>query len=453
MMSESNSSRDERPANDRDATEASAPESGRRDSSYVPPSVIAEQQKQSERLMLLVLRAMFFVLLVTITVLVAASQMKEEFSFETIAGLFIASTAVAVIVLILDAMTPRKRLSSVAGVFLGVCAGLIGALLVGALINIIADAWDLRGPNNPAEQYVDLVKIIVGIVLCYLAVSVVLTTKDDFRLVIPYVEFAKQVRGVRPMALDSSVLIDGRIDALGQTGFIDAPLIVPQFVVNELQTLADSSDKLKRTRGRRGLDMVGKLQSNPFLDVSIDDTEVSGRSVDAALLEFAEEQQLRILTTDYNLNKVAQIRGVEVLNINDLANVLRPQAIPGESLQIEVVKRGEAPGQGVGYLPDGTMVVVEEGGEHVGRTILLSVTNSLQTSAGKMIFGKFEQVTSDMPSESVQHMAKAATHQPRTPAAPNTPDAPSDTGAGSGPASGPRGRGAEYQPSRRNPRR
>ena len=360
-----------------------------------PPSMVAEQKRRSHRLLLLVVRLLFLVLLVTVSLLTVASQVEKpsEFEFTTVFGLFMGASAIGVLVLLVDAGTPNKRLTSVVGVYLGICAGLIGALAINALIDVVAEAWGLKRANpgtspTPIEIYLGLAKVIIAIVLCYLAVSIVLTTKDDFRVVIPYVEFTRQVRGVRPLLLDSSVLIDGRLERLGETGFLAAPLVVAQFVLDELQTLADSSDKLKRARGRLGLTILSRLQNNPHLDLSIDDTPVEGRSVDHKLLQLAADQNMRVLTTDYNLDKVAEIQGVPVLNINEMAQALKAQVIPGESLRIEVVKRGESPNQGVGYLPDGTMVVVEEAGELVGTEITVTVTNSLQTSAGKMIFGK-----------------------------------------------------------------
>jgi uncharacterized protein YacL len=247
--------------------------------------------------------------------------------------------------------------------------------------------------------------------------------------VIPYVEFAKQIRGIRPMLLDTSVLIDGRIEGLADSGFIDSPVIVPGFVINELQQLADSGDKLKRARGRRGLTMVSTLQESPYLDFSLDNTEYAGiHSVDHLLLKVAKEQNLRILTTDYNLNKVAQIQGVTVLNINDLAGSLKSHAVPGEMLAVEIVKPGEGPGQGVGYMPDGTMVVVEHAGESIGQLVQLSVTNSLQTSAGRMIFGKMIEVNGQREEAEAmsETIARAATNQPRTterpPRAPEHPE-------------------------------
>ena len=389
--------------------------------SYEPPAILAKKQRRSEKLLLLVARLLFLVLLVTVTVLTIASakgELPEEFDLTTVAGLFLASMAVGVIVLVVDAMTPNKRLTSVVGVYLGICVGLIGALAIGALIDVVAEAWDIKTtqPGTPSrmEIYLGLGKVVIAIVLCYLAVSVVLTTKDDFRLVIPYVEFAKQVRGVRPLLVDSSVLIDGRIEALARTGFLVAPLVVPQFVVDELQTLADSSDKLKRGRGRRGLTMVSNLQEIPAVDLSIDTTEVEGRSVDHMLLQMAGDQKMRVLTTDYNLNKVAQIKGVGVLNLNELANAIKPQVIPGEPLTIEIVKRGESAQQGVGYLADGTMVVVEDAADRIGAEVSLIVTNSLQTSAGRMIFGRLAENAGDQRPSFTHRTADAATDQPHT---------------------------------------
>jgi uncharacterized protein YacL len=393
---------------------------------YVSPSEMVEQQKRSQNLMLLVVRLLFMVMIITVTVITVASEEKgtiEEFQPVKVVGLFLAASAVGVIVLLVDALTPNKRLSQMVGIYFGLCAGLLAAIAIGALIDVVAQAWDLK--TGRVGSYIGLGKVMVAIILCYLAVSIVLTTKDDFRLVIPYVEFAKQVRGVRPLVLDTSVLIDGRIDTMGQTGFLDAPLIVPQFVVDELQTLADSSDKLKRARGRRGLTLVSKLQANPYVDVSIDSSNLPKQSVDHMLLQMASQQNLRILTTDYNLNKVAQIHGVTVLNLNDLTNAVKSQAIPGEALVVDIVKHGEGASQGVGYMPDGTMVVVEDAAPHIGKQVVLTVTNSLQTSAGRMIFGTFKELAgagvfaanSDGESQ-VPQMARAATNQPRMTARP-----------------------------------
>jgi uncharacterized protein YacL len=298
----------------------------------------------------------------------------------------------------------------------------------GALVDVVTGAWELE--DGQSLLYLGLGKVIFGIVLCYFSVSIVLTTKDDFRLILPYVEFSRQVRGIRPLLVDTSTLIDGRIDDLGHAGFLDAPLLVPQFVLDELQTLADSSDKLKRERGRRGLDLVAKLQQNPFLDLTIDDPRVDGLSVDSMLLELARRDDMRILTTDTNLKKVAQIKGIAILNLNDLAAALKAAVVPGETILLELSKVGENPLQAVGYLADGTMVVVQEAAALVGETVEVSVTNTLNTAAGRMIFANLATA----PDEGTMH--SAAVNQPRA----------SSPGAKAPDASATRARG-------RNPRR
>jgi uncharacterized protein YacL len=219
-------------------------------------------------------------------------------------------------------------------------------------------------------------------------------TKDDVRFVIPYVEFAKQTKGARPLILDTSAIIDGRIVDLCQSKLFDAPLVVPRFVLNELQLIADSADKLKRNRGRRGLDILNKMQTDPVIDVEIDDNVLAEveevRGVDQKLMMFSKAFNGRLATTDYNLSKVARVREVDVVNINDLANSLKVVALPGETMQVKIIKPGEEAEQGIGYLDDGTMVVVEGARNKIGRELMISITSSLQTSAGKMIFGKFE---------------------------------------------------------------
>lgn len=390
---------------------------------FTPPSELAELERRRQRLFLLAIRMLFLVLLVTVSLLPfvgALSETPDEFSFWDYAVPFFITFGLGVTVVFIDTSIPNKRLSSVLGIYFGLIAGLIGALAIGWLLDLVARSWDLSR-DKTWVAYLGLAKFAIGITLCYLAVSIVVTTKDDFRLVIPYVEFAKQIRGVRPLLIDTSILVDGRVDSLGQTGFLDAPLIVPQFVLEELQALADSSDKLKRARGRRGLGVVTKLQANPFVDVSIDTTNIPKKSVDHMLLDLAQQQGLRILTTDYNLNKVAEIQGVTVLNLNDLANTLKSQAIPGEMLVVEVVKHGEGQSQGVGYMPDGTMVVIEEAAAHVGKTVSLVVTNSLQTAAGRMIFGTMKDVSNGEELSHANAMAKHATSQPKVPVKTGSP--------------------------------
>jgi len=418
-------------ANDRpaeDAPKASMPPSpGRRNR-------LAAADARSQRILILVLRAIFVVVLISVVVLTVASNRTSalDFGFSTVVGLLIAAAALGLIIITVDALTPNKRLAWVVGIFVGIMIGLVGAVAVGSVIDLVAGAWDLK---ESSAVYLGLVKVTIGIVLVYLSVSVVLTTRDDLRLVIPYVEFAKQVRGARPLLLDTSVLIDGRFEDLGRTGILDAPVVVAQFVIDELQALADSGDGTKRQRGRRGLDVLQRLQGNPWIDLEVEDFRTEGRSTDRALVEVAKAERFRIVTTDTGLERVAQINGVACLNLNAVATAMRTGQVTGESLRIVVVKRGENPHQGVGFLEDGTMVVVDHGARRIGETVETVVTNTVQTSAGRLIFARLAEGTEGTAAESgptdevnsnetrpaepgTSSMARAATTQPRTPPRP-----------------------------------
>ena len=192
--------------------------------------------------------------------------------------------------------------------------------------------------------------------------------------------------------LDTSVIIDGRIADICETGFVEGTLVAPQFVLRELQQVADSTDSLKRNRGRRGLDILQKIQKMGNVQVQVVETDFPEiREVDLKLIELARKMSGKIVTNDFNLNKVAQLRGVQVLNINELANSLKPVVLPGEVMRVFVLKEGKEPGQGVGYLDDGTMVVVDQGKKALGKTIEVTVTSVLQTTAGKMIFCRWAE--------------------------------------------------------------
>jgi uncharacterized protein YacL len=220
-----------------------------------------------------------------------------------------------------------------------------------------------------------------------------LQTRNDFRFIIPYVEFSKEVKGRRPVIMDTSVVIDGRIADVVETNVFDNQMIMPRFVITELQSIADSSDRLRRSRGRRGLDILNRLRNNADVELTIFDRdlpEFTGQTVDLKLVTLAKHLEGKLITNDYNLNKVARLHGVGVINLNDVANALKPVFLPGEQIEVRVVKPGEEVGQGVGYLDDGTMVVVESGRDHIGESVLISVTSVLQTSAGRMVFGRYE---------------------------------------------------------------
>lgn len=355
------------------------------------PLQIEEAKEQStKRLVILTIRLLFLTFMFAAAILPfiaglnAVNRPIDEVIIDHL-GPLISTFAFAVIVLVIDVLTPNKRLSAVLGVYLGLVAGLFAALAVSLLIDLIGDSWGLNR-GDTAMQYLTLLKLVVGITLCYFAISIVFTTKDNLRLVLPYVEFTRKVRGIRPLLIDTSILIDGRIEQLTASRFVDAPLIIPQFVIDELHTLSDSKDKLKRERGRRGLGILANIRNSGQIDVTIENVIASDDSVDRSLLELAKASGYRIFTTDSNLQKVGQIEGATVLNLNDLSIAVRTQAVPGAEMRIEIVRQGETASQGIGFLPDGTMVVVEDAGDHIGDFVTIKITNSLQTSAGRMIF-------------------------------------------------------------------
>lgn len=309
------------------------------------------------------------------------------------AAVFLGTMAVAIVVVAVDLMTPRKRIQTISAIYLGLIVGLMLSSLLQTAIEPTLKLLERPGLSS------DMSQAIVGLltlIICYVCVSTLLQTKDNFRFIIPYMEFSKEVKGARPLVLDTSVIIDGRIADVADAKVLDQPMFIPRFVLQELQGVADSSDKLKRNRGRRGLDILNRLQKSPGVEVRIHDAEIPElqgvREVDQRLVILAKHLGGKIVTNDYNLNKVARLQGVEVLNLNELANALKPIVLPGETLTVKLIKRGEEPGQGIGYLDDGTMVVTEQGAHHLGEIVRLTVTSVLQTSAGRMIFGRLDSV-------------------------------------------------------------
>lgn len=279
-----------------------------------------------------------------------------------------------------DVFFKHKRLEIISAVYFGL---LIGSLL--AYLLLLGLGPVIQVPFRP------MVALLLGIMLPYICISFLLQTKDDFRFVIPYVEFAREVKGGRPLIVDTSSLIDGRIADVMDTNVLDTQLVIPSFVLEEMQTIADSNDKMRRTRGRRGLDVLTKLQQNPKVDVrmhEVKDKDLAELTVDQRLVALAKRLGGRVVTNDFNLNKVASVQGVEVINLNDVSNALKPRYLPGEQLRIRVIREGESFGQGVGYLDDGTMVVCEQASGLVGKEIEVVVTSMLQNSAGRMIFGR-----------------------------------------------------------------
>jgi len=308
---------------------------------------------------------------------------------------FIGLMLIAVAVVVGDLLTPRKRIATISAVYIGV---IVGIFLSNLINNALQPSMQLYFDPRVHMTFTTIITIFI----CYVCISTLLQTKDDFRFIIPYMEFSKEIKGSRPLVLDTSVVIDGRIADVAETRVLDQPLVVPRFVLQELQGIADSSDKLRRNRGRRGLDVLNKLQKSPGVEVRIHDAEIPElagiKEVDQRLVVLAKHLGGRVVTNDYNLNKIARLQGVEVINLNDLANAMKPIVLPGEFLTVKLLKRGEEQGQGVGYLDDGTMVVAEHGAHHLGETIRLTVTSVLQTSAGRMIFGRIDQIQPSKPT-------------------------------------------------------
>lgn len=287
--------------------------------------------------------------------------------------------------LAVDVMMPRKKISMISGVVFGLMAGLMAAWVFSTIIDLVVQSWDFQGGT-----FVSVIKVLLGVSLSFLGITTVLQSQDDFRLVIPYVEFAKQIRGPRPLLLDTSVLVDARIVDIASTGLIQQAVVIPQFVLEEMQTLADSRDRMKRSKGRRGLDMVSKLQRMGMVDVVIDSTPVQKKAVDLALVELAEILKGMIVTLDTGLSRVAMIQKIPVLDLNDLSNALKPTVIPGKLIRVELIKPGEQLGQAVGYLEDGTMVVAEDGHGFIGEAKDLVITSSMQTAAGRLLFARVD---------------------------------------------------------------
>jgi uncharacterized protein YacL len=337
---------------------------------------------------LVIARVVFLMIAIALGVQVVRSDMFESDNAFLPWLAFLGVMAGAAAVLAADVLIRRKRLDVITAVYFGSVIGLFLSYVLQLGLTPLME-------QIANEDVADWVQLALAAITCYASISVLLQTRDDFRFIIPYVEFAKEMKGLKPLVLDTSVIIDGRIADLVETQAIDSQLIMPQFVIAELQGIADSSDKLKRGRGRRGLDILNRLQSNPKVDLVIFDRnlpEFANQPVDQKLVLLAKHLEGKVVTNDFNLNKVAKLHKVGVVNLNDIANALKPLFLPGDSLDVRLVKPGEDVRQGVGYLEDGTMVVIEGGREHVGEMVNATVTSVLQTSAGRMVFGKYENL-------------------------------------------------------------
>jgi uncharacterized protein YacL len=324
-----------------------------------------------------VIRVLFFLVCAASGFLLGQSSSPEGALPGTAAGL-----AAAGLTLFLEAGVRKVPLKNLLGSLLGLILGLLiaGFIANGFLLTLI----------NQQETAFALALGLYGIG-GYLGLRIGLLKGEEIN-VSGWKLFSKGLpQGENAKILDTSVIIDGRIADITETGVLDGALLIPQFVLNELQHIADSSDPVKRTRGKRGLEVLHRIQKQTGIDVRIVETDFPAvREVDAKLIEMAKEIRGKIVTNDANLNKVASLQGIQVLNINELANALKPVVLPGEEMSVKILKEGKEMGQGVAYLDDGTMIVVDNGKRQIGRNIEVVVTSVLQTPAGRMIFARIK---------------------------------------------------------------
>jgi len=326
------------------------------------------------------IRIFFIILSIIVGFQVGSFVQAGDVNFGAL-GAIIALVA-ALSIIIFEFMMRKVSVRGLSSAVFGLIFGLIMAKLVSDTLSLI----------NLDQTLLYSLRVILTLIFCYLGMIVAIRGRDEFNIIVPYVKFSRQDRKDELIILDTSVIIDGRIVDICKVRFLEGKFIVPRFVLRELQQIADSRDSLKRARGRRGMDILSKLQKNPNIDVKIHNEDYPDvKDVDAKIVKLAKILSAKIFTNDYNLNKIAEIQGVSVLNVNELANALRPVVLPGESMDIRLIKEGKEYNQGVGYLEDGTMVVVDNGRRFIGQNMRVIVGSVLQTAAGRMIFGKLPE--------------------------------------------------------------
>ena len=344
---------------------------------------------------LLVIRVLF------IAVLSCAAFVLRPFSLSAPIAASVGAV-VGVCIVFFEIRIKQVSLTRLIGAAVGSVLGIFGAFLISLVLGrAVPD-------NTSTVPFIELV-LLAWMMYCGLVVGA--SKGETLNLAAFGTLFgSEKAKKSAFKILDTSVIIDGRIADIVETGFVDGTLVIPQFVLHELQLVADSSDSMKRNRGRRGLDVLQRIQKMPQLNIQIfEDDFPNVREVDMKLIELAKLYDSKIVTNDFNLNKVAQLRGVEVLNINDLANALKPVVLPGELMRVFILKEGKEYNQGVAYLDDGTMVVVDNARKMISKTIDVAVTSVLQTTAGKMIFGRFDERTHTVHEKAAREHATPAT--------------------------------------------
>jgi uncharacterized protein YacL len=320
--------------------------------------------------------------IIFVLVIIAASFQLHPFGLsKSMAALLGAS--LGVLFIFFEMRLEKASLKRLIGAGAGSIFGILGALMISHLLSMTA-------LDKVSLSYLQVTLLLL---MAYVGLVLGANKGDLLNLSALGGLFSSEAKPKRNLKiLDTSVIIDGRISDVCETGFVDGVLVVPQFVLRELQLVADSSDQFKRNRGRRGLDILHRMQKMGTIQVQLVEEDFpQTREVDMKLIELAKLFDAKIVTNDFNLNKVAQLQGVPVLNINELANALKPVVLPGEAMRVFILKEGKEYNQGVAYLDDGTMVVVDNAKKMISKTIDIAVTSVLQTTAGKMIFGKFEE--------------------------------------------------------------
>ncbi len=289
---------------------------------------------------------------------------------------------ISIFIIILESLMGKVSLRGLSAAVFGLLLALIVSRFLTSAIDLIPDL---------DKGIAAVMKLVLVLILSYLGMVLAMRGRDEFNLIVPYVKFVRQDQRDTILILDTSVIIDGRILDICQTKFVEGRFVIPRFVLKELQQVADSQDGLKRNRGRRGLDILNKLRKNPNVSVKIHEEDFPEiNSVDEKLVKLGKLLGAKVLTNDYNLNKVAEFQGVTILNINELANASRPVVLPGEMMEVRLMKEGKEHNQAIGYLDDGTMVVVDNARRLLGNTERVAVSSVLQTAAGRMIFAKLE---------------------------------------------------------------
>jgi uncharacterized protein YacL len=316
---------------------------------------------------------------------------------------------IACVIIIFEMRIQQASLKTLIGAAIGSMLGIVGGVLIGFLISY-------QESSAVHETMKTFLTLALAFIMAYIGLMVGAAKGDYLELSALGGIFSDKASRRDVKILDTSVIIDGRIADVAETGFLSGTLVIPQFILRELQQVADSPDSSKRQRGRRGLDMLNRLQSNSSLDIQVVDTDFPAvREVDLKLLELSKSLDGVVVTNDFNLNKVAQLHGIQVLNINELANSLKPVVLPGEAMRVFILKEGKEYNQGVAYLDDGTMVVVDNARRMIGKNADIAVTSVLQTTAGKMIFGRlWEEAENGAPGEPrVAHVSGQQQQQQR----------------------------------------